>query len=38
MSISLNPVITTNAAGTFKISLDGMMQGMAMDDPAISSS
>jgi hypothetical protein len=35
MSISLNPVITTNAAGTFKITLDGMMQGMAMDDPAI---
>jgi hypothetical protein len=33
--ISINPVITTNAAGTFSISLDGLMQGMAMDDPAI---
>jgi hypothetical protein len=33
--ISINPVITTNAAGTFNISLDGLMQGMAMDDPAI---
>jgi hypothetical protein len=33
--ININPVLTTNAGGTFKISLDGMMQGMAMDDPAI---
>jgi hypothetical protein len=33
--IAINPVLTSNAAGTFKISLDGMMQGMAMDDPAI---
>jgi hypothetical protein len=33
--ININPVLTTNASGTFKISLDGMMQGMAMDDPAI---
>jgi hypothetical protein len=33
--ISINPVITTNAAGTFTTSLDGMIQGMAMDDPAI---
>jgi hypothetical protein len=33
--ISINPVITSNAAGTFTISLDGLMQGMAMDDPAV---
>jgi hypothetical protein len=33
--ISINPVITTNAAGTFSVSLDGLMQGMAMDDPAV---
>jgi hypothetical protein len=33
--ISINPVITTNAPGTFSTSLDGMMQGMAMDDPSI---
>lgn len=35
MTISINPVITTNAAGTFTVTLDGLMQGMAMDDPAI---
>jgi len=35
MTISINPVITTNAAGTFTVSLDGMIQGMAMDDPAV---
>jgi hypothetical protein len=33
--IAINPVITTNAAGTFTTNLDGMIQGMAMDDPAI---
>jgi hypothetical protein len=33
--ISINPVLTTNAAGTFTVSLDGLMQGMAMDDPAV---
>jgi hypothetical protein len=33
--ISINPVITTNAAGTFSVTLDGLMQGMAMDDPAV---
>jgi hypothetical protein len=33
--ISLNPVLTSNAADTFSVTLDGMMQGMAMDDPAI---
>jgi hypothetical protein len=35
MTITINPVITTNAAGTFSTTLDGMIQGMAMDDPAI---
>jgi hypothetical protein len=35
MPITLNPVITTNAGGTFSTSLDGLMQGMAMDDPSI---
>ena len=33
--IAINPAITTNAAGTFSVSLDGLMQGMAMDDPAV---
>jgi hypothetical protein len=33
--ISINPVITTNAAGTFSISLDGFIQGFAQDDPAV---
>lgn len=35
MTISINPVITTNAAGSFSVTLDGLMQGMAMDDPAV---
>lgn len=35
MTIAINPVITTNAAGTFTTSVDGLMQGMAMDDPAV---
>lgn len=35
MTISVNPIQTTNAAGTFSTSLDGLMQGMTMDDPAI---
>jgi hypothetical protein len=34
-SLSLNPVITTNASGSFSITLDGLMQGMAEDDPAV---
>jgi hypothetical protein len=33
--ISINPVITTRSDGTFSVSLDGLMQGMAMDDPAV---
>jgi hypothetical protein len=31
----LNPVLTTNAAGTFSVTLDGLMQGNAHDDPAM---
>jgi hypothetical protein len=34
MAITLNPVQTTNAPGSFSITLDGLMQGMALDDPA----
>jgi hypothetical protein len=34
-SLSINPVLTTNAAGTFSTSLDGYIQGMAEDDPAV---
>ena len=33
--ISINPMATTNAAGTFTTTLDGFIQGMAMDDPAM---
>jgi hypothetical protein len=32
--ININPILTTNAPNTFAITLDGFMQGMAMDDPA----
>lgn len=32
--ISFNPVITTNAAGGFASTLDGFIQGIAMDDPS----
>ena len=31
----MNPILTTNAAGTFTVTFDGYMQGMAMDDPAM---
>jgi hypothetical protein len=34
-TLNLNPVITTVAAGTFAIDLDGFTQGMALDDPAM---
>jgi hypothetical protein len=34
-TLALNPVITTNAAGTFSVTLDGYIQGMAEDDPAV---
>jgi hypothetical protein len=35
MPISINPVLTSNAADTFSVTLDGFIQGMAMDDPAV---
>jgi hypothetical protein len=35
MTININPMLTTNAGGTFSTSLDGLMQGMTMDDPAV---
>jgi hypothetical protein len=35
MSISINPVLTTNAAGSFGISSAGYIQGVAQDDPAV---
>jgi hypothetical protein len=34
VTITLNPIITTNAPGTFSVTLNGLVQGMAMDDPA----
>lgn len=33
-TVSFNPVLTSNAAGTFNVSSDGYIQGTAMDDPA----
>lgn len=33
-NLSLNPMGTTNAAGSFGITSDGYIQGVAMDDPA----
>ena len=35
MAISLNPLLMTNAAGTFSTDLDGYIQGFAMDDPSV---
>ena len=35
MGISLNPLLMTNAAGSFATDLDGYIQGFALDDPAI---
>lgn len=32
-TISLNPVLVTNAPGTFFVSSDGLIQGTMMDDP-----
>lgn len=32
--LTINPALTSNAAGTFGIQLDGLIQGMAMPDPA----
>src|ERR1019366_3185877 len=34
-NISFNPVITTNALGTFNITTNGFIQGMALDQPAV---
>lgn len=33
-TLSLNPMATTNAAGTFGVQSNGYIQGVAMDDPA----
>ena len=33
--ITINPALTTVAAGTFGIQWDGLIQGMAMPDPAV---
>lgn len=34
-SVTFNPYITTNGAGSFNVTSDGGVQGMFMDDPAI---
>ena len=34
-SVAFNPFVTTNAAGLFAVSADGLWQGSFMDDPAI---
>jgi len=34
-NISFNPVLVTNAPGTFFVSSDGYVQGTMMDDPAV---
>jgi hypothetical protein len=34
-TFNIAPVLTTNAAGTFNITLDGFIQGIVMDDPAM---
>jgi len=34
-SISINPLATTNAAGSFSVHSDGYVQGFALPDPAI---
>ncbi|EPV2640092.1 hypothetical protein MLS31_07630 [Escherichia coli] len=33
-NLSLNPIATTNAAGSFGVQSDGFIQGVALDDPA----
>lgn len=35
MQISVNPVITTNASGTFSTDSEGYIQGTALNDPAV---
>lgn len=34
-NVSFNPLLVTVASGTFSIQSDGMVQGVAMDDPAV---
>ena len=34
-SLSYNPIVTTNASGSFNVESTGYIQGQAMDDPAI---
>lgn len=34
-SISINPLLTTNAAGSFNTSSEGYVQGVYLDDPAL---
>lgn len=34
-NVSFNPVLTTNARGTFNISSFGYIQGIALDDPSV---
>lgn len=33
-NLSLNPMATTNALGSFGVQSDGYIQGVALDDPA----
>ena len=33
-NLSLNPMATTNALGSFGVQSDGYVQGIALDDPA----
>ena len=33
--INIQPLLTTNAQGSFQTSAEGLMQGVAMDDPAV---
>jgi len=33
-TLNVNPMQTTNAAGSFRTLSDGFIQGVAMDDPA----
>lgn len=32
--LTVNPMLTTNAGGTFHVNSDGLIQGVALDDPA----
>jgi hypothetical protein len=34
-SVPLSPMLTTNAAGSFRLQTEGYVQGVAMDDPAV---